>query len=60
MAKLTSEEKGFAILGIIPLVGLISFFLKKDSMFVQFYSKQGIILLGLVVISARNQFKPKG
>lgn len=52
MAKLTSEEVAFAIIGIIPLIGLLSLFLKKDSMFVQFYAKQGVILLGVYIINS--------
>lgn len=51
MAKLTNEEMVFAIIGIIPLIGLISLFLKKDSMFVQFYAKQGVIFLIAWVIN---------
>lgn len=40
----TSEEKALGAICYIPIVGLVMYFVKKDSSFVLFHAKQGLVM----------------
>lgn len=47
----STEDKAFAAIGYIGVLCFIPLFLKKDSVFVQFHAKQGLVLFIAWVIS---------